>query len=92
MDILLAIVATIVAASAVVLITALAIGDKTPAVIAGFILLVSGITLVPVSIGAWNANGERLAAERAACTEAGNLWAHDEEACITPDGWTVNVR
>jgi hypothetical protein len=66
--------------------------DGTVVFIAGFLIVISGMGLASLSLASWNANGERLATERAACTEAGNLWAHDEEACITPEGWTVYVR
>jgi hypothetical protein len=66
--------------------------DGATVFVVGLLMVVLAIPLVGLSIASWNANGERLAREAAACTEAGNLWAHDEEACITPDGWTIDVR
>jgi hypothetical protein len=68
--------------------------DQDGAVIfvSGLFMFVLAIPIVGLSLASWEANGERLANERVACTEAGNLWAHDEEACITPEGWTIDVR
>jgi hypothetical protein len=58
----------------------------------GLLMFALAIPFIGLSVASWQANGERLAQENAACTEAGNLWAHDEEACITPEGWTIDVR
>jgi hypothetical protein len=92
MDIALGLIATVTFVSGMLLLIALVVGDHGPAWAAGFVFAISAAILIPVSVVAWRANGERLAQESAVCTEAGNLWAHDEEACITPEGWTIDVR
>jgi hypothetical protein len=66
--------------------------DGAMVFVVGVLMAVLTIPLIGLSVASWQANGERLAQESAACTEAGNLWAHDEESCITPEGWTIDVR
>jgi hypothetical protein len=92
MDALVVIFGTIAVVALAAFIGGLFEQNATAIFFGGLGLIVCALVVVPTSAASWRANGERLAQESAVCTEAGNLWAHDEEACITPDGWTIDVR